>query len=416
MKVSIIQPYFKNIWESVGVGYIVAYCRAHLGDRVEFRVYQENYDPHDFIVNECVGSDIVAFSATSPTYTGALRLAREIKERNPLVWTVLGGWHATAVSPATIDTSHIDQIVRGEGEEPFLRILQGNADPVLVAQRLGFDHLPWPDREAINERRQVDYCELTWGERIASVQSIRGCKMNCKMCAQSCMTGQYRADTNPLRLRPPVDTMNEVEWLIEQYSIERFKFLDPTWAVDDDVVFAFCEEKLRRNCTIKWDAEVHAHFVTKRALEIMSRAGCDVIMVGCESGSPRSLKELKKGATLEEIKRVFSWAREYGMKRRSFFMLGIPGETSGDIRATYTLIKELEPDLFGMTFLTPYPGCAYHDPERHAGVDWSECDEYGNDFWQTENFTNQQLKEIQRWFHFRFWDSLVEHRKRAMTA
>jgi len=414
VKVSFVQPYFKNIWESVGVGSIVAYCKSRARG-VEFRVYQENYDPFDCIVRRCADSDIVAFSATSPTYARALLFAREIKEINPRARTVLGGWHASAVAPGAIDMMYIDQVVRGEGEEPFLRILNGDASPVLEGRRLQFTDLPWVDREAINERRQIDYCQTTWGERIASLQSIRGCKMNCKMCAQSCMTGKYNKSTNPLRMRDPADTMDEIEWLGREYGIDRFKFLDPTWAVDDDVVFAFCEEKLRRGNSVKWDAEAHAHFATRRGLEIMARAGCDVVMVGCESGSQKTLDRLNKGATVEEIKRVFEWAREFGMRRRAFFMVGVPGETLSDVYSTYMLIKEIQPDIFGMTFLTPYPGSGFYDPEAHGDVDWSVCDEYGNDFWRTEHFTNQQLKDIQQWFHLHFWDSLVEHRKRVMA-
>lgn len=414
MKVVFIQPYFKNIWESVGIGYIVAYCKAQLSG-VGYTVLQENFTSFSSIVEQCRDADIVAFSATSPAYARALGFARAIKLVNNRAWTVLGGWHASAVGPDTIDRSCIDQVVQGEGEEPFLRILQGDRSPTLRAEKLSFNALPWPDREAINEGRQIDHCQSTWGERIASLQSIRGCRMNCKMCAQSCMTGKYDATSNPLRLRDPVDTMNELEWMQAQYRVERFKFLDPTWAVSDEVVYAFCEEKLRRDNRVKWDAEVHAHFATRRALGMMARAGCDVVMVGCESGSQRSLNELRKGTTVEEIRRVFAWAREFGLRRRAFFMVGIPGETAQDVAATYGFIREIRPDIFGMTFMTPYPGCGYYDAEKYGGVDWSACDEYGNDFWCTEHFTNDQLKDIQRWFHHKFYDSLVEHRKRVLV-
>ena len=342
MKVVFVQPYFKNIWESVGIGYIVAYCKSHLIG-ADYTVLQENFTSFDDIVRRCRDANIVAFSATSPVYARALQFARAVKQTNSSAWTVLGGWHASAVDPGTIDRSCIDQVVQGEGEEAFLQILQGNRAPTLRALKLDFDALPWPDREAINEGRQVDYCQSTWGERIASLQSLRGCRMSCKMCAQACMTGRYNAETNPLRMRDPVDTMNELEWMQKKYRIERFKFLDPTWAVSDETVFAFCEEKLRRDNAVKWDAEVHAHFATREGLEVMARAGCDVIMVGCESGSQRSLNELRKGTTLEEIRRVFAWARELGMRRRSFFMIGIPGETRQDVAATYGLIRRYGP-------------------------------------------------------------------------
>jgi len=231
------------------------------------------------------------------------------------------------------------------------------------------------------------------------------------MCAESCMTGMYNKNTNPLRIRNPIDTMDEIEWLCKEYNPQRIKFLDPTWSVSADVVFAFCNEKLKRNNTIKWNAEVHASSITEPALEIMARANCDQIMVGCESGSQRSLDILNKRTTTNQIRKVFEWGKKYGIKRRAFFMIGIPGETIIDVRTTFNFVKELDPDIFGMTFMTPYPGSKYYDSKKFGDIDWSKCDEYGNNFWETEHFSNKELKDIQAWFNTTYKDILVEHQR-----
>ena len=410
MRVTFVQPYFKNIWESVGIGYIISYCKNRFPN-VQFNVVHENYDPLSDILRECLGSDIVAFSATTPTYRRTLELARTIKQSNKNICTVLGGWHSTTAGADGVDFNYIDKIVVGEGETAFLEILSGSVSKIFIGGRLSFEELPWPDRVAIQENRQIDYCQATFGERIVSLQSIRGCKMNCTMCGQTFMTGHFDKVLNPLRIRHPRDTMDEIEYLDTVYNIQRFKFLDPTWSVSEDVVFGFCEEKLKRNNKIKWDVLVHAAFVTEKSLEIMSRANCDIIMVGCESGSQRILNEMRKGITTSQIEDVFEWARKYGIKRRSFFMLGMPFEGPVEIAQTYKLIQELDPDIFSMTFLTPYPGTDYYDAKKFKDIDWSPCDIYDNDFWENNYFTNRELKGIHRWFNRTFQDILVHHKK-----
>lgn len=415
MKVTFIQPWFKNIWESVGIGYVIAYCKSKLkDDMVKFQVFNQMHDVHWYIIQECITSEIVAISTTTPTYGQALYLAKIIKEKNPKVHIVLGGWHPTTVHNPyrEINNTYIDQVVVGEGECAFLEILNGRRKPfVMRGGKLTFDKLPWPDRDVINEWRQIDFCQSVFGERIASLQSTRGCRMNCAMCAESCMSGKFHKTFNPLRTRDPKDTLDEIEYLDRKFNLDRFKLLDPTWSVSNEVVFGFCEEKLRRNNKLKWDVEVHAAFITKEALEIMSRADCDVIMVGCESGSQKILNDIRKGTTVGKIVNVFDWAKEYGLKRRSFFMIGMPNEDLEALYHTYELIKRIKPDIFAMTFFTPYPGTDFYTYNKYGDIDWAKCDEYNNDFWESKHFTNKELKMFQRWFHRQFKDVLVHHKK-----
>jgi radical SAM superfamily enzyme YgiQ (UPF0313 family) len=247
------------------------------------------------------------------------------------------------------------------------------------------------------------------GGRIGSVQSIRGCKMNCAMCAEDKMSGKHHKMHNPLRIRDPKDTMDEVEYLQKTYKIDRFQFLDPTWSVSEDVVKRFCEEKIRRKNKLPWNAMVHAGLITKKAISYMAKAKCDVMMVGCESGSSKILKDIRKGIGPQMIKRVFKWGEQYGLQRRAFFMVGLPNEDEDSIKATLKLAKEIKPDIFGMTILAPYPGSDFYDPIKHKDIDWSEVDEYTNDFWETKNFTNQELKDIQAMFADEFSDNLAWH-------
>ena len=141
----------------------------------------------------------------------------------------------------------------------------------------------------------------------------------------------------------------------------------------------------------------------------MAKADCDIMMVGCESGSSKILKDIRKGIGPRMIERTFKWGEQYGIQRRAFFMVGLPNEDEESVSATLKLAKKINPDVFGMTILAPYPGSDFYDPVKHKDVDWTEADEYTNDFWETKNFTNQELKDIQAMFAEEFIDSLAWH-------
>jgi radical SAM superfamily enzyme YgiQ (UPF0313 family) len=92
-------------------------------------------------------------------------------------------------------------------------------------------------------------------------------------------------------------------------------------------------------------------------------------------------------------------------------MLGMPNEDLEDIWATIKLVKEIEPDMFGMTLLAPYPGTEMYDEVKDKNIDWSAVDEYSNDVWRNKRFTNEELKMIQKGISCLFKDHLVWHQK-----
>lgn len=405
MKVTFISPNYSNIWEPIGLGYIISYIKKNFKGKLDINFFHDNFDLIEDIIKIASTSDIVGISSTSPTYSRACEIANLIKSvGKPHI--VLGGWHPSTLSIHAYQLSNIfDQIVLGEGEQAFLSILEGNRNWVLAGTRLLFQDLPWPDRKLINERRHLDYCEDGWRERIASIQSVRGCKRNCAMC------GEYFMSCNQIRIRNCSDTLDEIEDLQKEYNIDRIKFLDPTWAISEKYVIEFCTEKLKRNNTIKWDAMVHASYATEKSIEMMAKANCDVIMVGCESGNQKTLNSIGKGTTLKKIKKVFGWGKQYNINRRAFFVLGFPDDTLNDIDKIRQLIYDIDPDIVGFTILAPYPGTRYFDYDKYRNIDWSTVDEYSNNIWYTDNFTNEELKKIQMQLANEFKDKIPYHMK-----
>ena len=110
MKIVLIQPYYFNIWESMGLGYIGAWIKENFQNNVDVEFYQGYFDNHEKIIEGCKNADIVAFSVTSPVFHETLELATKIKKVNKSVRIVLGGWHPTAVPNDCLKHDQIDLI------------------------------------------------------------------------------------------------------------------------------------------------------------------------------------------------------------------------------------------------------------------------------------------------------------------
>lgn len=409
MKITFIQPFYQNVWEALGLGYIISYVKKYAGENLDINFFQGKFDCDQDILEGCRDSDIVAFSCTSPAYGHGLKLARILKQNNPYVHIVFGGWHPTALPEEVIKEDCIDQVIVGEGELAMVKCILGSRKPILKGTKLEPDELRRPDREAIKNERTIDLCESMNDKRIASFQMNRGCKVHCKFCGEIGMTGRYNKKSNPIRTFHYDSVLNEIVAVTADFGINYFKFVDATFDKDAKTVIDFCERKIDRGITTPWEANIHPGFVQdEQVFKRLAEANCEQINIGVESGSPYILKDVGKGASLASIKSVFKWAKKYGIKRRGFFLLGMPDETIGDHDLTEELIDETQPDVVGFTILAPYPGSDFYNPNKHKFVDWSDVDEYSNGIWETENFTNEQLKDIQSRFKKQYEHLLCE--------
>jgi anaerobic magnesium-protoporphyrin IX monomethyl ester cyclase len=411
MKITLVQPYYFNIWEALGLAYIGAYAKKRFPGKLKMTFYQGYFDSDNTIIEDGKSSDIVAFSCTSPVFRPAVKLASAIKAVNPKVRTVFGGFHPTAVPNDCLEEDVVDQVIVREGEEGFLKVLEGDTSPIIYGERFADFEDIFPDRDLIRNDRTVDLCQELIGKRVASLQSVRVCPFRCAFCAERKVTGVFNPKTNPLRVRDPKHLLEEIKWLAREYSLDYFKFADATWNTSTEKVIAFCEEKIRQRVDLAWEANVHAAFADKEMLRAMKAAGCIQINVGCESGSQEILNDMRKGVAVEKIKKVFQWGREIGIERRGYFLLGMPNETVEDIRLTEKLVDEIQPDIFGITILCPYPGCDFYDPATMKRYDWTFADEYSNPYWHTKYFSNAELKKWQKYLTDKFSSSLSWHNK-----
>ena len=398
MKIVFIQPNvgFKgHTWEALGIGYLAAYLKKNYSGTIDIDFYSGFYDSDEQIISAGQKADIVGFGCTSPQYKHALNLAKQIKSNHNHI--VFGGIHPTVLPDLILKEDCIDSVVIGEGEKAVLRLVEDVTKGEKVHKRryetdyvTNLNDLPFPDRGAIKNERNLMQAYHDEGIRITSVLASRGCPFRCSFC---CSRNVWRSQT---RFRSPENLLDEIELLVKDWDVQFLKFSDDTFTVNKQKVLDFCKLKIERGIKLPYGANAHINTIDEELLKYLAESGCQELWYGVESGSPRILKEIHKSTNIRKIKQVFKLTKEYGIKTRAYFLLGVPSETIEDINMTEKLCDELQPDMVGFALLAPFPTNEYFDYETMADWDWSTFDEYGNDWVSTKTISNKELKNIQQ--------------------
>lgn len=392
MKIVLIIPpqekFSKDYLPSIGVG-----CLAASLERAGYDV--KIIDSHINNLNDQETAervlrekpDAVGITANSHNRFHAIEVARGIKNKEKNVLVCVGGCHFSPMAISTLKTiPEIDVVVREEGEETFLDLLdhyfqQKPFDDVLgITFRKNqeiisnpsrpfiknLDDLPMPAWHLFELDKYEARLEGGSGVRAIGVKNSRGCPYHCSFCVNSDFWKKL------FRYHSSRRFIDEVEYLYKNYGYRGFDFWDDTITVVRDYIKEACEEILRRKLDIVWYARARVNTVDREILTLMKKAGCRVISFGVESGSPRILKNIQKGITLEQVKEATRICVDLGYIVKLFFMYSHPGETLKDIQMTRDFMRELKfygPNVHVLPAYTfVYPGTEIETIAKKEGL------------------------------------------------
>ncbi|APM39097.1 B12-binding domain-containing radical SAM protein [Clostridium kluyveri] len=136
MKISLINPQTEvngmrelyGYHENLGIALIAAYLRAngHETSIYDLRVDKLNEkELVDILINN--NTDLIGLSINYATFPSALKIAQILKFQSKHCTVVLGGEHSTYLDKEILEQySIIDCIIRGEGEDTFLKLVNTN--------------------------------------------------------------------------------------------------------------------------------------------------------------------------------------------------------------------------------------------------------------------------------------------------
>ncbi len=184
-----------------------------------------------------------------------------------------------------------------------------------------------------------------------TVQSKRGCHMKCIYCSTPLLEGKH------CRSRDLRQCVNEMASLNREKKIRRFYVVDNVFNFPLSQAKDFCREIIAQELEIRWQSILNPAFCDEELFELMWKAGCRFISLGNESGHELILRNLRKGFTLDNVRKAAGLARASGIKYGCFLLFGGPGETRETVIQSMEFVDELSPDLVTLKAgIRIYPG------------------------------------------------------------
>jgi len=277
-----------------------------------------------------------------------------LRARLPDALFVGGGEHITALPEYTLrDCPALDVCVRGEGEHTFYEIVEawrekrdysGVNGIAFVAQDGQFvlngglprinavSAIPWP-------YWPEGYLEKFWDagksygvctERDMPLLISRGCPYQCTFCSSPQMW------TTLYKLREVQDVVDEIKAYQRRYGITAVQLYDLTAIVKRSWIVEFCERLLSEGIALNWSlpSGTRSEALDAETLGYLKRTGCNYLVYAPESGSPDTLKRIKKKIHLERVTDSILEAKRLGLVLRVNLIVGFPDETRRDVFQT----------------------------------------------------------------------------------
>jgi anaerobic magnesium-protoporphyrin IX monomethyl ester cyclase len=318
--------------ENLAIRYLGAVLK-NKGHDVLIIPYSTYDNPHNVVDRiKSFNPDLLAVSmAFQSLAIKYLELCEEIKNSYPDTHLTIGGHFPTFEYEKLMEFRFIDSIIRFEGEEPILMLMDAVLNhqsfsniPQLVYRENNevkenpflnqfpiLDHLPYPMR---NKKPQ-----LRLGEMFGTLITSRGCvHSNCVYCCIGAFHSSKKG--HKYVLRSMKDVAREMKILYDQ-GVRLFQFHD------DNFLLSSLEESLVRLKSLKKSLEeeklitqeisllikTRPDALNDKIMTILGELGTIGIFLGVENASDSGLRSLGRGNTINEVEQSLKLIKNHEM-------------------------------------------------------------------------------------------------------
>ncbi len=297
-----------------------------------------------------------------------LHLLRNLKLWKPELLIVAGGPEVTRDNLLLLGETSIDLFVAGEGESFATEVLSPEKLRRILAtgkKLLGpvVDTDPpdrWPDPYETGHVTPP-------GGGSAHIETQRGCQCLCSYCA-------YRR-TSPVPRTVPAKTVLKKIRMLREKGAEELVFLDPTFNSRQDLSALLSG---MHDCNMDCFAEVRSDLIRSSAeTDALAQAGFSSLEVGLQTMSMKVLHSVGRGGNPLSILKGASLLKESGITPIMDLILGLPGDSPGNIElaATELAARNLHDQV--QTFcLSVLPGTELRANAEALGIKYEDRPPY----------------------------------------
>ncbi len=365
------------------------------------------YDVDDVAAMELLtGYDLVALSTFTAMAYECYALGDRYRAAG--IPVVLGGLHATLVPEDA--KPHFDAVCVGEGEVLWPRIVddarKGKLQPFYrqqVGEVYDITETPIPRFDLFDVEK---YNRLT-------VQTSRGCPLDCEFCAASKIFGRYR-------IKPVAQVIAEIDAILEIWRDPFIEFADDNTFVHKKWSKEFLRELQKRD--VRWFTETDVSAADDLELvDLMAESGCQQVLVGFESPNKNSLDGIDRGnwksKRRDSYERFIDEMQNRGVTVNGCFILGLDSDTPEVFEEIASFVKRTGLLESQVTVLTPFPGTRLYDRLKTEGrllqdKYWDRCTLFDVNF-VPRHMSVEELEGGMRWlFEQLYSDTELQRRRR----
>ena len=326
---------------------------------------------------------LVGHSGSTSAHPSAMAVTRAIRSARSRIRIIYGGvfptYHWREIMAGE---PQIDVIVRGEGEETVVRLIQAierdepldgirgvvfrTVSPALAdraGQTVDGEVTVTPPAAMIRDLdahrigwELIDHARYTyWGRRRAVVvQFSRGCPHQCNYCGQREFWAQWRH-------RDPVAFARELARLHREQGVEVINFADENPTASRPAWRAFLEALIAENVPLILVGSTRADDIVRDAdlLHLHRKAGVARWLMGIESTDEGTLKKIRKDSQRQTDREAIRLLRQHGILSMAAFVAGFAEETDGDCWRLLRQIAAYDPDQIQALYATPHRWTPY---------------------------------------------------------
>jgi hopanoid biosynthesis associated radical SAM protein HpnJ len=338
--------------------------------------------PHGIDIRACLEQakcyDHVIIHTSTPSLKNDCKVAEAIKEARPETKIGFVGAHAAVLPAETLKASWaIDWVGRKEFDFTCKEVTEGR--PLESVTGLSYRDKEGklkhnPEREMITDMDSLPWVADVYKRDLAiekyfigyllhpyiSLYTGRGCPAQCTFCLWPQTIGGHK-----YRVRSSQNVADEMAYMKKLFpQVNEFFFDDDTFTAN----LPRAREIARKltSLGVPWSCNSRAN-LNYDTIKSFKDSGLRLFLVGYESGNEQILNNIKKGVTLDEMRRFTRSCNQAGVVIHGTFILGLPVEKRETIEQTIRFAQELDVFSIQVSLAAPYPGTELYEMARLNG-------------------------------------------------
>ncbi|TWT63423.1 magnesium-protoporphyrin IX monomethyl ester anaerobic oxidative cyclase [Rubinisphaera italica] len=322
---------------------------------------------------------MIGHSGSSSVHATVLELCHQLKARSPELTIIYGGVHPTYYWDEILaECSEVDFIIRGEGEQTCLSLMQAIRDHSPLDQIKGIAYreegeiCATPDADLI---RNLDDYRVGWelidhknysywgGKRAVVAQFSRGCPHLCNYCGQ-------RGFWTVRRHRDPVKFAKELARLAREEGVELINFADELPTGSRKAWKTFLEALIAEDVSLLLVGSTRTSDIVRDEdiLHLYKKAGVIRFLLGIESYDETTLANIQKGGSTSTDQRAIQLLRQHGILSMATYVIGFEEERDRDFLKSFRHLVHYDPDQVQLLYATPHRWTPFYETVENRRV------------------------------------------------